>query len=112
MCPRSDTTVKYENEFRAARAYATIIRGRADWQNGAWKHFDARSTSPRPISLPRRLRYAWERAYYESGPKILSALRRPGRAGRFVRFCKRRLRPPSRQPAEIDHSQMLFPDLS
>jgi len=104
--------VKYENEFRAARAYATIIRGRADWQNGAWKHFDARSTSPRPISLPRRLRYAWERAYYESGPKILSALRRPGRAGRFVRFCKRRLRPPSRQPAEIDHSQMLFPDLS
>ena len=32
--------VKYEKEFRAASAYATIIRSRADWENGAWMQFD------------------------------------------------------------------------
>lgn len=79
--------VKYETEFRAANAYATIIHSRADWENGAWMKFDPSSAASRPVSLPRRLRYACERAYYE----ILSALRRPGRVGRFVRFCKRML---------------------
>jgi hypothetical protein len=104
--------VKYRNEFRSAHGYATLIRSRMDWENGAWKQFDPSSATARPISLPRRLCYAWERAYHESGTKILSALRRPGRAGRFVRFCKRRLFPPPRQPAEIDYSQVLFPGLS
>ena len=57
--------VKYEKEFRAASAYATIIRSRADWENGAWMQFDPTSAASRPVSLPRRLRYACERAYYE-----------------------------------------------
>ena len=104
--------VKYKNEFRAAQAYSTIIRSRADWKNEAWKQFDPGSATPRPISLARRLRYAWKRAYYERDWKIFSALRRPGRAGRFMRFCKRRLSPPPPQPAEIDLSQVLYPDLS
>ena len=85
--------VKYESEFRAASAYATIIRSRADWENGAWKQFDPWSATSPPLSLPRRLRFACERTYYVIGPKILPALRRSGRVGRFVRFCKRRLRP-------------------
>ncbi len=57
--------VKYEKEFRAASAYATIIRSRADWENGAWMQFDPASAASRPVSLPRRLRYACERVYYE-----------------------------------------------
>ena len=90
--------VKYVKEFRAASAYATIIRNRADWENGAWVQFDPRSAASRPVSLPRRLRYACERAYYERA-EILSALRRPGRVGRFVRFCKRMLHRTVRGPA-------------
>jgi hypothetical protein len=31
--------VKYEKEFHDANSYATIIRGRADWENGAWMRF-------------------------------------------------------------------------
>jgi len=88
--------VKYETEFRVARAYATIIRSRADWENGAWMQFDPSVGASCPVSLPRRLRYACERAYYE----ILSALRRPGRVGRFLRFCKRTLHRTVRRPEE------------
>jgi hypothetical protein len=87
--------VKYENEFRAASAYATIIRSRTDWENRAWMQFNPASAVSRPVSLPRRLMYACERAYYE----ILSALRRPGRVGRFVHFCKRMLLRSVRRPA-------------
>lgn len=79
--------VKYEREFRAANAYATIIHSRADWENGAWRQFDPTSVVSRSVSLPRRLWYACARAYYE----ILSALRRPGSVGRVVRFCGRML---------------------
>jgi hypothetical protein len=86
--------VRYENEFRTASRYATIIRGRADWEDRAWMQFDPGSVASRPVSLARRLRYFLERCYYESGPKILSALRRPGRVGRFVRFCRRMARKP------------------
>ncbi len=61
-------------------------------EQGSWREFDARSAAIPPISLPRRLRYAFWRVYYEMGPKIVSALRRRGRVGRFVRFCKRCVR--------------------
>src|SRR5262249_10984024 len=82
--------VKYEGEFRAASAYATIIHSRADWENGAWMQFDPTSAASRPVCLLRRLRYACERAYYEAPrtKKILSALKRPGRVARFLNFCK------------------------
>jgi hypothetical protein len=74
--------VKYEQEFCAANSYAAIIRGRADWERGAWMQFVPTS---RPVSRLHRLRYACEGAYFS----IRSALRRPGRIMRFVRFCKR-----------------------
>ena len=77
--------VKYENEFRAASRYATIIRGRADWEDGAWMQFDPGFAPSCTVPFPRRLWYAWKRFYW----KILSALRRPGRVGRFVRFVSR-----------------------
>jgi hypothetical protein len=79
--------VKYETEFRAASAYATIIRSRVDWESRAWMKFDPAMATFCAVSLPRRVRYACERAYY----KILSALRQPGRAGHLMRFCTRML---------------------
>jgi hypothetical protein len=78
--------VKYEMEFRAASAYATIIHTRADWETGAWMQYDPTSASSRSVPLSRRLRYACARAYYE-----IVSLWRPGRIGRFVRVCKRML---------------------
>lgn len=79
--------VKYPGEFRVARAYATIIRSRADWENGAWRQFNPSSVAERPISLARRLRYSCEFTYYT----ILSALTRSGRSSRLLRFLKRAL---------------------
>jgi hypothetical protein len=68
--------IKYEAEFRTASAYATVIKSCADWEDGAWRQFD-------PISC--RFRYTFTAA----SEKIVSALRRPGRVARFLRFCKR-----------------------
>jgi hypothetical protein len=84
--------VKYRREFRAASAYSMIIGSRADWENPAFIQSDPGFAVPGPVALPRRPPYAWERFYYDSGPRILSALRRPGRVGRFVRFCNRAVR--------------------
>ena len=78
--------VRYKREFRTASAYATIVRRRADWENGAWVQFDPNSITPRQLSLPRRLTNACERAYYEELRKVVSALTRPGRVGRFLRL--------------------------
>jgi hypothetical protein len=79
--------VKYEKEFRTASSYATIIRCRADWEKGAWRQFNPALVTSRPDSLLRRLRYTCESGYMN----VLSALRRPGRIRRFVRFLKRML---------------------
>jgi hypothetical protein len=79
--------VKYEWEFRTASAYATVIRTRADWENGTWMKFDPTVIASCPLSLSRRLWYLCERGFY----KTLLALRRPGRVGRFMRFCQRML---------------------
>jgi hypothetical protein len=84
--------VKYQEEFRTAGAYAKIIHSRADWETGVWRQFESNSAARRPDSLPRRLRYACERPYYETYDWIRSALRRPGRLGRLARFSKRMLR--------------------
>ena len=58
--------VKYTGEFRAARAYATIIRSRADWERGDWKQFDPNSVAQRPASLLKQ-------AYYRTVAGVLSA---------------------------------------
>ena len=79
--------VKYKAEYRDASAYATIIHSREDWETGVWRKFDPSLAARHPHSLPRRLQYVLERTYYES----LSAVRRPGRVGRFARFCTRML---------------------
>jgi hypothetical protein len=94
--PAAGHYVKYEAEFRAARAYATIIHNRADWESGVWRLFDPESAAFRPVSLSRRLWHACQRAYYDRAlilsalrrPEILSALRRPRRVARFLNFCK------------------------
>ncbi len=74
--------VKYQTEFRAASAYATIIHSRADWEAGTWRQFDANSVAPRSISLWRQLRYACESSFY----RLVSALRRPNRLARFGKW--------------------------
>jgi hypothetical protein len=79
--------IKYKYEFRAAKAYETIIRCRADWENGAWMKFEPSSVTAKPVSMPLRLRYACESTYY----RILSALRRPRLIGRLVQYCTRML---------------------
>jgi hypothetical protein len=66
--------VKYEKEFRAASAHATIIHSRANWQKGAWTQYDPTSVAS-PLDTTRHY--------------VLSALRRPGQVGRLMRFCKR-----------------------
>jgi len=102
--------IKYKDEFRTASAYATIIKSRADWENGAWRQFDPALVplAPRAISMPRRFRYACSRFWYacksgsfwyacwyacKSGSeKIVSALRRPERVKRFLLFSESVLR--------------------
>ena len=89
--PALEHYVKYREEFRTASAYSTIIRSRADWENPVWIQSDPGFAVPGPVSLSGRPPNTWERFYYHS-PKIWSALRRPGRVGRFVRFCSRIVR--------------------
>src|SRR5262249_19345080 len=47
--------IKYHMEFIAAVAYATIIRGRADWESGTWRQFDPEPVASRVGSLRYRL---------------------------------------------------------
>jgi hypothetical protein len=74
--------VKYPGEFASATAYATIIHDRRDWESRAWIEFD--SSSRRPISFWTRLRDALQGGYYN----VISAVRRPGRLTRFMRFIR------------------------
>jgi hypothetical protein len=86
--------IKYPVEFRTAVAYATIIKSCADWENGAWTQFDPKPIASRVGSLRYRFRLARSHFRYvckQEGEKIVSALRRPGRVGRFQRFCLRAL---------------------
>jgi hypothetical protein len=73
--------VKHEPEFRAARAFATVIHSRADWESKEWTRLDFKSIVYPSISVPRRFWYvcAW----------ILSRLTRPGRVQRISRFLKK-----------------------
>ena len=84
--------IKYEMEFRTAVAYATIIKSRADWENGAWRQFDPEPVASRVGSL--RYRFQLARSHFQNickreSKSVVSALRRPGRVGRFLRSCKR-----------------------
>ena len=77
--------VKYEAEYRAASAYATIIRNRADWEAGAWTQISHTPTVPSRVSLLSRFYRSCLIFYFW----IRSAIRRPGRAGRMIQFLKR-----------------------
>ena len=92
--------IKYHAEFLTAVAYTTIIRGRADWESGAWKQFDPEPVASRVGSLRYRFRLA--RSHFPNvckreSKRIVSALKRPGRVGRFQRFCKRLLQKTKRK---------------
>ena len=70
--------VKYVEEFRAATAYATIIRSRVDWERGDWKQFDLNSVVRRPAPLLKQVYY-----------RILDRLLSSDRIKRLNRFLKR-----------------------
>ena len=76
--------VKYEKEFRSACAYATIIRSRADWENGRWRQIDPTLVSTRAAPLFRHFCYNCQSMYYS----IKSALKRPRRIKRFLNYVK------------------------
>jgi hypothetical protein len=77
--------VKYPSEFVTARAYATAIRTREDWERGAWRTLDLERAAAhyQPSALQR----------YVSWPvrDVSWALRRPGRVARFGRVFRRAL---------------------
>jgi hypothetical protein len=83
--PATGHFVKYESEFRSARAFSTIIHSRADWENGQWRQFKPESVAPPQVSMPRRLWHTCKYFYYERMPK----LSRPRRWERLVRHIRR-----------------------
>jgi hypothetical protein len=99
--------IKYHAEFLTAVAYTTIIRSRADWESGAWRQFDPEPVASRVGSLQYRFRlarYRFRLARYHflnvckrESKRIVSALKRPGRVGRFQRSCKRLLQKTKRK---------------
>jgi hypothetical protein len=72
--PSMGNYVKAQNEFRSARAFATIIHSHADWENGSWREFDPASAVFSPIPLARQLWYGWQRIHVW----VSSQLSRPG----------------------------------
>jgi hypothetical protein len=79
--------VKYESEFRAARAMATVVRSRADWEQGHWKQLDMNATHEPAWTLRQRITHRLDR----SRVSVLDQLSRPGLPGRAISWCQRRL---------------------
>lgn len=76
--------IKYETEFELAAAYATVIRGREDWEGGGWRQFAPASIAAPAVSLASSFMNAW----YE----LRWALKRTGRVRRFWNAGARLLR--------------------
>jgi hypothetical protein len=86
--PGSGHFVKYEAEFRSARAFAPIIRSRGDWEKGQWRQFQPESVARPHVPMPRRL---WDlsKCLYHDRTQLLLALSQPGRRDRLVRYIRR-----------------------
>jgi hypothetical protein len=80
--------VRYEKEFRSARAFATIIRSRADWEKGQWRLFKPESFAPPQLPMLRRLWHICKYFYHER-TLLLPALARSGQLDRLVRHVRR-----------------------
>lgn len=78
--------VKNEGELRDARAYATVIKSREDWDRGQWRTFDPELAAAqyRPSAMER----VWSALF--PARKVLSAVWRPRRIARFKRYLQRR----------------------
>lgn len=88
--------VKYPSEFIIARAYATAIRTREDWEKGTWRTLDLELAAAQcqPSALQRYVSWPVRGGYFERlryRYYVSLALRRPGRVARFGRFCSRTL---------------------
>jgi hypothetical protein len=80
--------VRYEKEFRSARAFATIIRSRADWEKGQWRLFSPESFTPTQLSVPHQLWHLCKYFYHERA-LLIPALTRSGQLDRMVRHVRR-----------------------
>jgi hypothetical protein len=79
--------VKYESEFRAARAMASLVRSRQDWIRGDWRVAPRAARAP-DVSFWRRLGYALDALRV----RLLDQVTRPGMVQRTVRKTQRWLR--------------------
>jgi len=76
--------VKYDTEFRSAKALATIIHSRADWEKGQWKQFIDWAVPPQaPMSLRLgdlcRCLYHERTLFLRRGQRV--------RLARYIRLC-------------------------
>lgn len=77
--------IKYESEYRAARALASIVRTRADWEQGHWKQLDINSVREPRYSLSKRVVHRLDKAHVA----IRDQLSRPGLLRRTLQWCLR-----------------------
>lgn len=75
--------IKYPSEFRSARAFATVIKTREDWETGDWRTLDHELATAKYEPSPLQHYVSWpvREAYW--------GLRRPGRVARIGRFLRR-----------------------
>jgi hypothetical protein len=83
--PSVKHVVKYPSEFTKARAYATVIRTKDDWERGEWKTLDlSRALAAYdPSPMQRYVTWPVRDVYW--------GLRRPGRGARIGRVVRRAL---------------------
>jgi hypothetical protein len=80
--------VKYPHEFRMARAYASVIRSREDWERKEWVSFDPTTVKPPPPSLSRRFRHQCAKIFF----RCVTEWHKPDHFRRYMRFTNRQLK--------------------
>ena len=85
--PAAGHYVKYPGEYRIARAFATVIRDRADWERGSWRSFDPDGFQEPQVSIFSRLLDGAQRFYFNHIVRLPSVIQPGGAAliGRKLR---------------------------
>jgi hypothetical protein len=85
--PTAGHYVKYSGEYRIARAFATVIRDRADWERGSWRSFDPDGFQEPQVSIFSRLLKGAQCFYFNYIVRLPSVVQPGGAAliGRKLR---------------------------
>ena len=85
--PTAGHYVKYSGEYRIARAFATVIRDRADWERGSWRSFDPDGFQEPQVSIFGRLLKGAQCFYFNYIVRLPSVVQPGGAAliGRKLR---------------------------